>query len=137
LPRELTKHIVEGDSANHQLKIEVIDEPGAGGANHLYMVTGFDTETNQSDPFVSRHGQSAKHSTILFQNGPIKEVGVNGLTQEALVAVVIDRMESFQNGPYACEQNAKALYHLGRALGYLQLRTLQRIARGVEGTHQQ
>jgi hypothetical protein len=36
--RTITDHIVEGDSANHQIQIEVTDEPGAGGANHKYEV---------------------------------------------------------------------------------------------------
>jgi hypothetical protein len=39
--RTLTDHIVEGDSANHQLTITVTDEPGAGGANHRYVIDGF------------------------------------------------------------------------------------------------
>src|SRR5260370_33165503 len=38
--RTLTDHIVEGDSVNHQLVIEVTDEPGQGGANHRYEITG-------------------------------------------------------------------------------------------------
>lgn len=29
---------------------------------------------------------------ILFQNGPIKEFGVNGITGEALAAIQIDRI---------------------------------------------
>ncbi len=134
--RNLTDHIVEGDSANHQLKIEVQDEPGAGGANHLYHVTGFNTGTNPSCPFTARHGQPAEHATVLFQNGPIKEVGVNGTTHEALLAILIDRMRSFQAGPYATPTNAQALEHMELALSHLQERTRQRIARGVEGTHQ-
>src|SRR5579872_6164506 len=66
--RKLTDHIVEGDSANHQIAIEVLDEPGAGGACHLYDLRGFDTASNLSDPFKRRYGTSADHSTVLFQN---------------------------------------------------------------------
>ncbi len=39
MARILTDHIVEGDSANHQLVIEVIDAPGQGGANHRYQIS--------------------------------------------------------------------------------------------------
>lgn len=134
--RTLTDHIVPGDSANHQLTIDVLDQPGAGGACHLYRISGLNTASNPSDPFTKDYGKPAEHATVLFQNGPIKEVGVNGVTHEALLAIVIDRMKSFQAGPYACDDNEEALFHLKAALECLQRRTQRRIARGVEGTHQ-
>lgn len=133
--RRLTDHIVSGDQAV-QLQIEVTDEPGVGGANHLYHLRGFNTASNPSDPFVSRHGAPAEHATVLFQNGPIKEVGVNGITQEALLAIVIDRLRGFQSGQFACRENAIALTNCEEALMWLQKRTRDRIARGVEGTTQ-
>lgn len=132
--RQLTDHIVEGDSANHQLSIEVTDEPGQGGACHRYRVSGFDTESNPSED--SGYLGGSKSATVLFQNGPIKEFGVNGMTQEALLAIVIDRLRSFQAGPFSCSDNQIALEHCQDALSRLQLRTKARMARGVEGTHQ-
>jgi len=69
-----------------------------------------------------------------FQNGPIAENGVNGITQEALIAVCIDHLESFQTGPYACRENAIALTKLQEAQMWLHKRTLDRMERGVEGT---
>jgi len=105
--RELTGHQV--NPANDRLKIEVLDGPGAGGACHLYHITGFDSDTNASDLWKARHGKPAKHSTVLFQNGPINEVGVNGVTHEALLAIIIDRLEGFQKGPFACPENEIAL----------------------------
>lgn len=126
--RSLVDHIVPGDSANHQLKVEALDEPGQGNACHLYRISGFDTESNPGD-------QGENRTLILFQNGPIKEVGVNGVTQEALLAILIDRLRGFQSGPYACRENAIALTHLEEALMWLQQRTVARIRRGVEGTH--
>lgn len=127
--RTLTDHIVSGDQAV-QLQIEVTDEPGAGGANHEYLIM-LPPLATQGD------GNSTKQNAfrISFQNGPIKEVGVNGITQEALLAIVIDRLRSFQSGAYACEANAFALSHCQSALLELQKRTRARIARGVEGTH--
>ena|ERR1700688_241605 len=125
--RKLTDHIVEGDAANHQLTIEVTDEPGQGGANHEYVIT---TDA------IGSGGKSLNTCRISFQNGPIKEFGVNGITQEALLAIVIDRLRSFQAGPYACQDNEEALAFCGTALLLLQKRTKARIARGVEGTHQ-
>lgn len=131
--RELTGHRV--NPANDLLKIEVLDDPGSGGANHLYHITGFNSRSNASDPWTARHGQPAEHSTVLFQNGPIAEVGVNGVTHEALLAILIDRMEGFQAGPYASPDNQEALEAMRTAQTALQRRTLARMARGVEGTH--
>jgi hypothetical protein len=134
--RTLTDHIVEGDSANHQLKIEVLDGPGQGGACYLYKISGLNTVTNVSDPFTALYGAPGEHATVLFQNGPIHEHGVNGVTHEALLAIVIDRLRSFQAGPFHCPENEGALTHLELALADLQRRTRKRIQRGVEGTNQ-
>lgn len=131
--RTITDHII--NPANDKLTITVCDEPGAGGASHLYRIEGFDTTTNASDPFVRAYGTPAKHATILFQNGPIPENGVNGTTQEVLLAIVADRLRSFQAGPYACKANACALTHIEEAMHWLQQRTIERMRRGVEGTH--
>lgn len=134
--RYINDHII--NPANDALRIQVQDEPGAGGANHLYHIVGFDTASNASDPFVARYGAPSDHTTILFQNGPIgvDGNGVNGLTHEVLLAVVADRLRSFQKGPYACRENALALTHIEDALHWLQHRTMARMRRGVEGTHQ-
>lgn len=130
--RILTDHIVEGDSANHQLKLIVSDEPGAGGACHAYEITGFDA-SNHPGLQVLDHVDRA---VILFQNGPIREQGVNGVTQEVLLAIIIDRLRSFQAGAFCCRDNAVALTHCEEALMWLQRRTRERIRRGVEGTNQ-
>ena len=133
--RDLTEHVTDGDAANHQLNIRVTDEPGAGGANHRYVVSGYDRRTNASAN-MSDLGNDRLSTAVLFQNGPIPDVGVNGVTQEALLAIVIDRLASFQAGPYACEENRAALAAVREGLGHLKRRTLARMARGVEGTHQ-
>lgn len=131
--RLLTEHQKNG--VNRALKIEVLDGPGAGGASHLYQISGFDSTSNASDPFVGRHGGPARHSTVLFQNGPIREVGVNGVTHEALLEILIDRMRSFQAGAYKCRENEMALKALEEARMWLDHRTQKRTERGVEGTH--
>ena len=131
--RTLTDHQV--NPTNDTLTITALDEPGSGGAHHLYQIEGFNSASNPSDPWTARHGQPATHSTILFQNGPIAEVGVNGITHEALLAIVADRLRSFQKGPYATKANACALTHIEEAMHWLHQRTLERMRRGVEGTH--
>jgi hypothetical protein len=129
--RTITNHIVEGDSANHQLKIVVVDAPGAGGANHQYNIDWYDG-LKRDGPGADQQQQRAE-CFIGFQNGPIKEFGVNGVTQEALLAIIIDRLRSFQAGPFSCQDNQLALSCCESALGLLQKRTRDRMARGVEG----
>lgn len=123
--RQLTDHKLNG--LNEAIKINVLDEPGQGGACHEYEMILDTTDLN-----VKGRSPAAR---ISFQNGPIKEAGVNGISQEALLAVLIDRLRSFQAGPFACRDNAIALTHLEEALMWLQNRTRQRLARGVEGTN--
>jgi len=131
--RELTSHKV--NPANDKLKIEATDEPGSGGAHHRYEITGFDTSVNPSSKDAAGYVSSYSRHILLFQNGPIAEVGVNGITHEALLAILIDRMECFQAGPYANDDNRIALSHMLAAQNALHARTLKRMERGVEGTH--
>jgi len=129
--RELHGHKV--NPANDTLKIEVADEPGAGNANHRYIIGPYDDHSN---PSAEPEMLGLKRSVILFQNGPIQEAGVNGVTHEALLAILIDRLEGFQAGAFSCRENALALTKLQEAQMWLQKRTRDRMARGVEGTHQ-
>ena len=116
--RKITDHIA--NPANDRIEISVMDDPGAGGAHHHYVVD-VDGSKNELD--------------VWFQNGPIAEEGVNGVTQEVLLAIVIDRLRCFQAGPYACKENAEALTHAEYSLSWLKSRTRSRMERGVEGTH--
>lgn len=127
--RTLTDHQI--NPANDKLVIQVLDEPGQGGACHSYYIEGFDVSTNPGAT------EEDNYLYILFQNGPISEngVGVNGITHEVLLAIVADRLRSFQKGPYSCKANACALTHIEEAMHWLQQRTLERMRRGVEGTH--
>lgn len=116
---ELNDHKI--NPANDVLNITVVDEPGHGGANHAYDI----------------EGGNAVPTYIRFQNGPINAegVGVNGVTHEALIAILCDRLRGFQSGPYACKANEQALIHLEEAQHWLQQRTIERMRRGIEGTH--
>lgn len=116
--REITSHKVNG--LNESLKITAVDEPGSGNASHIYDIV----------PTVG----NAKGLRIEFQNGPLKETPPNGLSNEALLAIVEDRLIGFQSGPFSCRENAVALTKLQESMMWLQKRTRDRMARGVEGT---
>ena len=125
--RELTSH--KCTALNEVLKIHVLDEPWQGNACHKYTIfvpnDDFNDELNASVV-----------CNIEFQNGPIQEAGVNGISIEALLAVVEDRLLGFQSGPFSCRENAIALTKIQEALLWLGKRTRDRVARGVEGTMQ-
>lgn len=104
-------------------KVVVVDEPSHGGACHEYEIR-----------FVKGGGRVFQQ--ISFQKGPIKEHGVNGVHNEDLLAVVVDRLQCFQSGEYRCRENALALTKLEEALHWLRHRTQGRERRGVEGTHE-
>lgn len=130
--REVTGFAV--NAANEKLKITVLDEPGHGGANHVYGITGMDLARNEA-AMKTPDDRPEGEMSIIFQCGTIPENGVNGITQEALLAIVIDRLRSFQAGKFASRENALALTHIETGLLWLQKRTMDRLARGVEGSH--
>lgn len=99
-------------------------DPTVGGnMSHQYTVTW---------PFDEKNPEGGQ-CNIKFQRGPIAEVGVNGLTNESLLAIVIDRLAGAQDGPFKCRENALAITKIEEASLWLAKRTLDRMARGVEG----
>lgn len=179
--REITSHRVNG--LNEALRVFVIDEPGAGGANHEYVIlrpmdeeeTENLMEASDNLPWVRYelpewekthemdavclettgeqvvraarlvlhtedkgkpvvHVMAYEATPVFFQNGPIRDEGVNGISQESLIAILIDRLEGFQTGKFQCHDNEVALDHLQGARLWLHKRTMARAARGVEGT---
>jgi hypothetical protein len=60
-----------------------------------------------------------------------------GTTTEDVLNVLIDRLQTFQQGQWPCEENDFAITHLQAALEVMERRTADREARGVEGRPQQ
>jgi len=111
---------VLGIGTRKHTQVTCLDEPGPGGACHEYIIQ----DALGDETFCE----------ISFQNGPTKENGVNGCQNEDLLAIVIDRLEHFQKGEYACEENEAALGNVRQTMANLRARTDRRKARGVEGT---
>ena len=95
------------------------------GAPHCFVVGKADVPDDVIEPLAEVH----------FQEGPIKECGVNGVCNEDLIAMVICRLEHFQKGVFSCRENALAITKLEEALLWLRKRTMGREQRGVEGTN--
>lgn len=101
----------------------VADEPGAGNANHVYEIC----RTDEIYYILA---------VLKFQKGPIESKVANGIMNEDLLAIVIHRLQGFQQGPFKCRENALALTKIQEALHWLNHRTADRVSRNVEGTYQ-
>lgn len=121
--REITTH--HTNDANRQLFLHADARDEANGnASHCYCISK-----------EGATGVAEWQQTLDFQHGPIKENGINGITNEVLLAIVIDRLEGFESSKFACIENAAALAFIRKALAALESRTKAREARGVEGTN--
>lgn len=130
--RTLVSHKVNG--LNEALDIFVLDEPGQDSACRDYSIR------NNQEPVVGMVDTppvpANQMCRVKFQNGPVLEFGVNGVSNEALLAIVEDRLLGFQSGRFAWRENAVALTKVQEAMMWLQKRTLDRMRWGVEGTNQ-
>jgi hypothetical protein len=106
--------------------IEATDNPEFN-ANHSYKVTVTNDET----------GETTNETTINFQKGPVTETGSNGIQHDALIAILIDRLNSFQDSPFASRENALTLTKIQEAQMWSEARTKDRLQRNVEGTSKQ
>jgi hypothetical protein len=103
--------------AGDTITVEALDADGPGGASHAY-----------------RASWPEGSITINFQRGPRKENNHNGLLEPALLVILQDRLERFQAGPYASDENAMALEHIKAARAAQCDRARARLERGVLGT---
>lgn len=105
-----------------------------------------DSAINEHHPPVMVRGKKhnyahnvfeANDQIVRFQSGSPEKVGVNGLHNEQVLAMVIERLENFQASPLACESNKIALDHLKAAQEALLSRTKDRVERGVRNTEKE
>ena len=96
-------------------------DPLAGNASHAYGI---------------QYGGPKDVCHIPFQHGPRGVVSSTpGVFDDDLLAIVQDRLEGFQSGPYACIENAEALKAVQFAREALGQRVARRIAQGVLGAN--
>ena len=100
-------------------------------------ITGTHVTDDNGNPAGGR--TIGKGITIDWQNGPLAVDGVrkdpNGAFVEGVILAALDRLRYYQAGKWACRENALAITKLEESLHWLQHRTANREARGVEGTH--
>ena len=72
---------------------------------------------------------------IQFQHGPRTESSSKpGITDDALLAIMIDRLRGFQEGPFRCREHAIRLTKLEEALHWGKARAAARSRQGVLDT---
>lgn len=106
-----------------------IDKNGVETAHTTRNTQGKDVPPGHSYSVLSC-GMFATH--LDFQCGPVKEVGVNGITNEALLAILIHRTRIL-NENFPSHLNDAAIKSMETALNLFESRTRDRVARGVEG----
>ncbi len=100
-----------------------VPDPINGPARHYYEVVS-------EDPAVQ-----GSLLNVQFQRGPRNVEGSTpGITEGVLLAILLDRLRSFQAGPYACRENAIVLTKLEEAHMWITRRVVNRSRRGVLGT---
>ncbi len=134
LPIEEVKSIFL--SPERTLFREKESEQKYGGPHHfaVYRWTGKKEMEDMSES-LPNGAQMEWLTNIDFQEGPAKEVGINGIDERTLLVILIKRLESFQKGPLCCRENGIIITKLEEALLWTIKRTLDRKARGVEGTY--
>lgn len=114
-PVELTDHKVTGADAGPTLHVMATSDVDKNACRH-YTTTA-----------------AATVSDIFFQKGSIKEGGVNGITNEVLVNIVLHRLQVLQSGKFPCQENEEAIALARDLLATLKRRTENRVSRGVAG----
>jgi len=94
----------------------------------------FEKDIRPNNFIYIRHDVNSLSFTI--QNGPIKEAGVNGCQVNEIIEAAKIIIEGL-NQKFPCRENSMAITKLDECLMWLEKRTKDREARGVEGLNKQ
>jgi hypothetical protein len=125
-------HKREGNPLNEKIRIAANDrDPNAGNMSHEYRLSWPSSGAHSPHALPKIAGADL---VIRFQQGSIAEGGINGASNEALAAIIIDRLEGAQQGSHACEENEDALYYFAKGLAKLHSRSRRRMQAGIADT---
>ena len=101
-------------SSQGTIKAMATDQVGRDGSHHHYKIAHAPTF---GAPTIDL-------GIVKFQDGDPNQVGVNGVSDQAMLCIVADHLEGFERGPYACEANRQASYHIREAIRWLKQRPM-------------
>jgi hypothetical protein len=127
--RTITEHLqAEGESPT---TVVAMDNPAPGHANNRYDALGFNTVYN---PAADVNGVSARFTRlpIIFQSNPDLPAYMpqDGISTEALLAILADHLASQLQTPQACHEYAAAGQAVSHAIEVLAARRAR-----VSGQH--
>ena len=129
LPCERTLFDHKNNKFNREcIHVGAVDKPQSDGAHHQYVI-----EVVKPAYTGDQQDQIVERCELNFQNGGLKEVGPNGITDQALLAITLDRMRGFNDGPYRCRENSIIITKLEEAMMWMEKRSNDRSRRSVEG----
>lgn len=110
-------------------RVVAVDEPGAGGANHRYFVEASE-DRDSNGPY--------ELAEVIFAEGPFPagSAPITGLFNEDLLAMVLDRLQAWNAGPFKSRENAIAITKIEEAMLWLGKRTADRARRAVLGKNE-
>lgn len=112
------------------ITVSTSDQRATDNAHHKYQIV---VHPMDKDSGTVVDGKPVEVCNLRFQNGGLKEVGANGITDQALLAIVIDRVRSFNDGQFRCRENSVVITKLEEALMWMEKRSNDRARRNVEG----
>lgn len=96
--------------------------------HHVYELANFEKNENESSfqilSFIKKEPKEPDSTELKTVH--------NGTTNEEVLAMLIHRLNRLNN-KFPCRENALAITHCEIALMFLEKRTKERVARGVEG----
>lgn len=95
-----------------------------------FVIHGFDASTNPA----AEPNDNLVATTILMQNGPVRDNGFNGITIEDLLIVSREILEGYQSGKFKCDENQIALDNVNNALRAIRNRLERRAEEGTLDT---
>ena len=116
--------------------VKDVNEIGGYKVSHGLNIDSIKTMEELNDWYNSRPvriNHDLNEITFRIQNGPIKEVGVNGCQVDTLIHAAMEILKGL-NDQFPCKENEAAIDYLFDAITELENRKKDREARGVEGT---
>ncbi len=106
------------------IAVLAMDDPGHGEPNRRYELTGFNTLYNGSSLLPGQNYPASFNVLPIFFHDDSKgpNAPANGVTEAALLSVVVDHLNGRQTGPEACHENRRAMDLIAEAIQLLNRR---------------